>query len=164
MNKTRVSREIAEDRLLAPIVEGLLSPAAVALAEQEIRRLHREEQTANRDKPGRNAGKVAKLDAQLAQLERLLADGVLSPDVAGAAIERAKSDRATLHATDAAGDSHKLDRVVKMLPRAAEAYRAQVAKIREALGDETAVHPARVALRDLLDGPVKLSPSLRGSI
>jgi len=28
------------------------------MAEQEIRRLHREQQTANRDEPGRNSGKV----------------------------------------------------------------------------------------------------------
>jgi len=162
INKARVSRELAEDKLLAPIIEGLLSPTAVALAEQEIRRLHRDQQTANRDKPGRNAGKVAKLDAQLAQLERLQAEGVLSPDVAGAAIARAKAAREPLLNADAAGDTSKLDRVVKMLPRAAEAYRAQVAKIREVLQDEQAVHRARVALRDLLDGPVKLSPSPEG--
>jgi hypothetical protein len=52
--------------------------------------------------------------------------------------------------------------IVKMLPRAAEAYRAQVAKIRDVLQDENAVHRARVALRDMLDGPVKLSPSPEG--
>ena len=55
LNKARVSRDLAEDRLLAPIVEGLLSPAAVSLAEQEIRRLHRDQQTASRDAmPGRS--------------------------------------------------------------------------------------------------------------
>jgi hypothetical protein len=52
--------------------------------------------------------------------------------------------------------------IVKMLPRAAEAYRAQVAKIRDVLQDENAVHRARVALRDMLDDPVKLSPSPEG--
>ncbi len=162
MNKARVSRDFAEDKLLAPIVEGLLSPAAVTLAEQEIKRLHREQQTANQDKPGRNAAKIAKLDAQLAQLEKLQADGVLSPDVAGAAIAKAKADREPLVTADDTGDTMKLNRIVKMLPRAADAYRAQVEKIREVLQDEKAVHRARVALRDLLDGPVKLRPSPEG--
>ncbi len=55
------------------------SPAAVSLAEQRNRRLHRERQNATRDKPGRNAGKVTKLDVQLAQLERLQAEGVCKP-------------------------------------------------------------------------------------
>jgi hypothetical protein len=132
-NKGAVSRTIAEEKLLAPIIDGLLSPAAIVLAVQEIRRLHREDQAANRDKPGRNAGKVSKLDAQLGQLERLLTDGVLSPEVAGAAIGKAKEERAAFMAADASGDTQKLNQVVRMLPRAAESYRAQVANIREVL-------------------------------
>ena len=162
VNKGRVSRDLAEDKLLAPIVEGLLSPAAVALAEQEIRRLHREQQTENRDRPGRNAAKVAKLDAQLVQLERLQAEAILSPDVAGAAITKANGDREQLLTADAVGDTSKLDRIVKILPRVADAYRAQVEKAREVLREERAVHRARAALRDLLDGPVKLRTSPEG--
>jgi hypothetical protein len=150
-------------RLPKSLVAELLSPAALALAEREIRRLASERQAVSAAKPGRNTGKISKLDQQISQLERFRSEGVLSPDVAGAAIAKASADRQELTAAETAGDTRLLDRVVQMLPRAAEAYWAQVARVREVLSDEKAVHTARVALRELLGGPVKLRPASDGN-
>jgi hypothetical protein len=158
-NKCRVSPALAEDKLIQPVVAELLSPEAIALAEKELRRLHREHQAASTAQPGRTNGKLAKLDQQIVQVERLRAEGVLTEDIAAAAIAKANADRRDLAAADTAADSRELARVLKLLPRAAEAYRAQVAEVREALTDEKRVHRARVALRELLGGAVKLRPA-----
>ncbi len=56
-------------------------------------------------------------------------------------------------------DGRQLERIVKKLPKAAAAYRAQVGKIREVLADERAAHRGRAALREPFGGPVKLHPN-----
>lgn len=55
-------------------------------------------------------------------------------------------------------DSRQLEHIVNMVPKAAEAYRAQVRKMREVLAEERAAHRGRAALRELFGGTVKLHP------
>lgn len=87
---------------------------------------------------------------------------MLSPDVAGAAVAKAETDRRELAAADTGTHGYQLDKVLKMLPRAAAAYRPQVAQPREALTDEWTVHRERAALREQFGSPVKLRPATDG--
>ncbi len=74
-NTMTVPRAIAEQHLLEPVVQDLLSPAAIAEALREMRARVRQERPVARE---------------VLELERLVREGVLSPEVAAPAIAEAK--------------------------------------------------------------------------
>ena len=123
-NKLTVPRMIAEQLLLDPIVEDLLSPAATAEALRRMRAQARQERPVSRD---------------LAELERLGREGVLSPEVAAPAIAEAKRRN-----------------VAPVELPTERAWRETVAEMREILrGDDAAA--AREVLRELL-GVIRVRP------
>ena len=99
----------------------------------------------------REAPDVSRIDRQIADIERLQREGILSADVAPASIDRARHERAAL-LTDRCIPSATLTAAA-----AEAAYRARVAKWRRILKGEDVV-VAREALRELL-GEVRLVPA-----
>jgi site-specific DNA recombinase len=161
-NRLHVVRELAEHHILEETVTQLLSPEAIALAGKEMQRVYRERKGTPQVLPKKHAAEVAKLDRQLEELERLKREGVLSKDVAAAAAEKARSDRAALLKASEQGQLRDIDRVVRMLPKAAEAYRQTVGQITVALSDPRRIHRARAALRELLGESIPLAPAPSG--
>lgn len=82
-NDSTFPRELAEDAILKPVLDDLLSPAAIA----EGVRAMREERLALASNEG---AKQEAPDRELRELERLVAEGVLSKDVAAPAIAQAR--------------------------------------------------------------------------
>lgn len=129
-NGVTFTRASAEEKILAPVIEDLLSPAAV----EEGVRLLREERARAEKAP--NA-----MHQEIEQLERLVRDGTLSRDIAAPALAEARRRAAT----------------PPDLPWPnAGAWRQAVRLMREVLqGDD--VIAARAVLRDLL-GPIRCQP------
>jgi site-specific DNA recombinase len=141
-NGLMVGQLHAEDLILGDVKRALLAPEARAFALAEMARLARLEA----DAP---SPELAKVEAQIGELERLKREGVLSAEIAGAALSRAYRDRdAARRATAPVSD---------VLFGADGAYAATVADLwRLVEGDDMGA--ARGALRDLV-GPVKLHPA-----
>ena len=72
------------------------------------------------------------------------------------------ADRDALDQANTQAQDRGLDKVVRMLPRIADAYRRQVKSLMDGSADQRAVHSARAALRDLFGGPVRLIPAESG--
>lgn len=75
-NTLSAARTVVEENILRPVIEDLLSPAAIAVALQEMRQAVRE------DRPGP--------DPQIAALERMVREGTLSAEVAAPALAEAR--------------------------------------------------------------------------
>lgn len=127
-NGMSVPKSTVEQYVLQPVVDDLLSPAAVSAAMQEMRQAARAVRTGP--------------DPQVAHLERLVREGVLTPEVAAPALAEAKR--------------RAQPSPVTTLP-SERLWRDAVAALRDILkGDD--VIAAREALRELL-GPIRLTPA-----
>lgn len=141
-NHLMVERGLAEGRILERLQRELLTPEAVREGVRRMRELARQEA----ETP---APELARVDAQIAELERLRREGVLSPEIAGAALARAHRERdAARRATASVTDA---------LIGAEEAYVETVAELWTAIGGDD-VPAAREALREFL-GPIRLHPA-----
>ncbi len=140
-NRSSFPLDFAEGRILAPVIEDLLSPAAIA----EGIRLMRQERAApvKRDPVGR----------EIRELERLVQNGVLSVEIAAPAIEVAKRKAAQAEA----------EAPMPIMPWPTEkAWREAVVGMREVLrGDD--VIAAREVLRNLI-GPARCRPAVDGHV
>lgn len=126
-NGLSVKRDVAEQLILQHVLEQLLSPEAIAQAMKEMRAAAREAQPA--------------IDPQVAELERLVREGVLSREIAAPALAEAR---------------RRSQPVVTAIP-SERLWRETVATMREILqGDDIAA--ARETLREIL-GPIRLTPS-----
>jgi hypothetical protein len=85
-------------------------------------------------------------------------EGVLSGLVAAAAIEKARQERGAILASVDTKASTEVDRVIRMLPRAAEAYRQTIKDMATVLGDPRRIHKARADLREILGDTIPLRP------
>ena len=112
--------------------------------------------------PKQHAAQLARLDRQIEQVERLRREGVLDGPVATAAASKARSEREALLSSADRREVKKIDRVVKMLPKAAEEYRKTVTEMSTSLKDPRLIHRARTALRELLGDTIHLSPAPSG--
>lgn len=149
-NAMRLLRDIAEERILAPIVQDMLSDEAIAIALDEMKALAKAESRANSEAPLPGA-QVQKLDAELAQLERLERDGMLSGSVAGAARARALEERQR-----ALRNVNVMNIHTDGLFGAEQAYRDEVLALRDAITGDS-VSRARGALMEIL-GTIRLVP------
>jgi site-specific DNA recombinase len=131
-NAATVPREAAERLLLQPVIDDLLSPEAIAAGVRALREAGR--QAAASYTIARPYGD------EVAALERLVRDGVLSPDVAEPALAEARRKAQERRGAE----------VVPLVPLPSpEEWRATVAALRDVLdGDDVAA--ARDALRALL--------------
>ncbi len=119
-NRLSVPRVIAEERILQPVMDDLLTPAARAHALREMR------QAATENQPSP--------DPQIQRLEQMVREGLLSAEIAAPALAEARRQARTS--------------TVVVLPTERE-WREAVASMREILqGDDIAA--ARETLRELL--------------
>lgn len=126
-NGLSVKRDVAEKLILQHVLDQLLSPEAITQALKEMRAAARETQPA--------------VDPQVAELERLVREGILSRDVAAPALAEAR---------------RRSQPAVIAIP-SERLWREAVATMREVLqGDDIAA--ARETLREIL-GPIRLTPS-----
>jgi site-specific DNA recombinase len=149
-NHISVPRDLAEGLILAPVVEKLLSPRFVEHGIKTIRELARREREAP---PAEVSAAVALADAQIAELERLVREGLLTPTVAAPALAKARSERqAALRAP-----ARRTYRTPDSLALEAEAaFRETVLHMAKVLQGEN-LNEARQLLRDIV-GTVRLKP------
>lgn len=125
-NSLSVKRDTAEKMILQHVLEQLLSPEAISQALKEMRAAVREMQPS--------------VDPQVAELERLVREGILSREIAAPALAEAK---------------RRSQPVVTPIP-SERLWRESVESMREVLqGDDVAA--ARETLREIL-GPIRLTP------
>jgi site-specific DNA recombinase len=154
-NTVRVRRDVAERIILGKLDEMLLDPTLVKEMAKEMQRELNAQLRVKR--PASEAtGEAALLDERIKRLRKRLKEGDpdLDADELEVAIEKAEAKRAALAAAPAT--QRDADRVVMMLPKAAEAYRRMVG-----LGltkDPEAAAQARTVLRQLVGGGIKLVP------
>jgi DNA invertase Pin-like site-specific DNA recombinase len=139
-NRLLLNKAVAEERILETIIDRWLSPEAIEYAVKCMRDMAKEEAAA----PGPD---LTKIDAQIAELERLRDAGVLSPEIAGAALARAYRER---------NQARRTRTVVDPLFGAGNEYKATVLGMRDLIQGED-VPAAREALRAIL-GQIKLYP------
>jgi site-specific DNA recombinase len=157
-NSVTVSKSLAEDLLIQPVVSELLSPAAVAAFGQELRRLEREDR--ERPPTTQPPAAVVKLDARLEQLEGMRLEGMLSDDEYRTLAARAQAERANLvGAAEPAAMRRDMIKVARMLPDAASALRSKLADAGAALADARCIREARTMLSEFLGGTVRVRPS-----
>ncbi len=161
-NAVRVRRDHAETVLLDPIRKELLAPARVEKMAQEMRRYFAERMKAVRAKDSERPQELADLDARISRLRVRLKSGDpdLSRDDITAAIERVEAQRAEIEAAQPLERASA--KVVAMLPKAAALFRAQVQAGLD--GDAHAAGRARVVLRELFGGKIRLAPEPKGGL
>jgi hypothetical protein len=161
-NSVHVRRDHAEDVLLAPIREGFLAPERVErmAAEMEV---YFAEQLQRRAACAKDAPKELRdLEARIARLRERLerGDPDLTTDELLAAIERAEAKRRELMNT--LPDAKVSFKLLAKLPQAAALYRKQIT---EGLGgDPREALKARVFLRGLFGGEIRLQPQPDGGL
>ena len=159
-NNVRVKIDIAERHLLDVIREEILSPEGIAAAEKlyraQVKLAAKEPQ---RPATGKPAARLARKQTEIAQLRALMNSGTLSEAVAKAAIDQAEGELSTLQAPPKV-DERETARVVRMLPRVAEALRERVALPNLGLRDPRSILQRRNALFGMFGGKVPLRPVL----
>lgn len=147
-----VQRSIAEDVILGPIREELLSPAAVEAAVQMIREWY--QQDAARAAQGVSP-EMAAIDEEIADLESLIAERPSRAQSLRVSIEKLHEQRSALQRAAWRG-SAKSSR--ESLP-AEIAYRDAVARFGDSLG--AGLQQARETLRQIL-GTIRVEPAASG--
>lgn len=161
-NSIRVRRDHAEAMLITPVRTGLLSPARVEKMGKEIQRLYAQRIETRQTRSAQAPRELQEIDARLARLRERLqrGDPDMTTDEIQVAIDRADQKRAEL--AKAQPDAKQAAKVLAALPKAAELYRRQVA---DGLGGNArAALKARVFLRDLFGGSIRLAPGTDGSL
>lgn len=161
-NSVRVRRDHIEAVLLEPIRSGLLAPERVEEMRKEMQRAYVERVGALRMQAAQAPRELQEIDARLDRLRERLqrGDPDMTTDEIQAAIDRAQSKRRDLAQASSLEEAGSA--VMAMLPRAAERYRQQIAKGLD--GDPRAALKARVILRDLFGGKIRLVPGNGSSL
>lgn len=149
-NHVSVPRALAEEVILAPLVARLLSPRFIEHGVKTIRDLARRQPQAP---SAEVSALVAQLDVQIAELERLVREGLLTPAVTAPALAKARSERqAALRAP-----SRAVARAPESIVLQAEAeFRETVTHMAKVLRGENLIE-ARELLREIV-GTVRLQP------
>lgn len=135
-NDSSLPRLVAERMILEPVLEQLLTPAMIQIGVKELREARRDAERAPH--PAR---------AEIAELERLVREGILSRDVAAPAIAEAR---------------RQAEQVLELPWPSESLWREAVAGAREILaGDDVAA--ARDLLGELL-GAVRCRPAAAGLV
>jgi site-specific DNA recombinase len=161
-NGVRVPREHAQDVLLTPVNERLLSPERVALMAKEMQAYYVERTRAAQARATEAPRELQELAARIERLrERLVkGDPDMPADEIQAAIERAEAKRRELQ--ERQPEARQSAKILSILPRAAEMYRKQI--LEGLNGDPRAALKARVFLRDWFTGRITLEPLPDGGL
>lgn len=161
-NSIYARKSVVESRLLESLKADLLSPDAVRTYVAEYTKARKAAKQSPAGKTKAKPAKVARLDAQIAELENLLKAGRLSPAVAGAALAQARAEREALTAANDSAADRKESKVARVFPEAAQELREQVGQLEQALTDPRIVGRARPIVHALLGGRVPVRPSESG--
>lgn len=160
-NTLRVRRDVAEQVILRPVINELLSPEFVDEIVQEMRAYYDKRMAELRTKRDVVPAEVEELNKRIARLQDRLKNG--DPDLAAdelvGIIERAEAKRAKLMAVATSGDK-SMAKVLHALPAAAAQYRQQITKGLQ--GNPTEAGRARIGVRRLLGDSIKLLPATGG--
>jgi hypothetical protein len=143
-NRSSFPRDFAEAEILKPVIDDLLSPTAIA----EGIRVMRQERAMPKKRP------ATQVNRELQELERLVQDGILSPETAAPSIEAAKRR---------AEQAQQPEMLIEQSPWPSEKlWRETVTAMRQVLtGDD--VVAARDVLRQLI-GPARCRPAVDGQV
>lgn len=160
-NSIRVRRDRIESILLDPIRKDLLSRERAERMAKEMQaqyaELARRERVRSEEMPRELRDLIDRIDRLRARHKA--GDSDMAPDEIEAAIACAEGKRQTLESS--AGSAHGT-KVFSMLPRAAELYRRQINQGLE--GDLRAAQKARVILRELFGGKIRLVREADGGL
>lgn len=151
-NNLRVSRTLAEEKILAGLQRDLFTPEGLELFVKETTRLLTERSRERQPDPSR----LAKVEAELANIMTAIKAGIITPSTKGA-LEKAEAERTRLQRTI----EDTSDTVITMLPRAKERYKGLI----EGIGELSAKHlpQAREQVRALV-GEIWLKPTPEGHL
>jgi site-specific DNA recombinase len=151
-----------ESVLLDPIRKELLAPERVERMATEMRAYFVDRMNAMQTRAVEAPRELKELRARIERLRERLKQG--DPDMAAdeiqAAMDRADAKRRELETEGP--DAKQSARVLTMLPQAAEAYRRQITQ--GLAGDLRAALKARVLLRELFGGEIRLVPDDQGGL
>jgi methylase of polypeptide subunit release factors len=105
------------------------------------------------------AAKVAKKQTEIDQIRGLMKAGTLSQAVAQAAIAHAEEELRTLNQAEPAREEKQTAKILRMLPRAAEAMRARLQTGNLGLKDPRSIIQGRNTLFGLFNGRVPMRPA-----
>jgi site-specific DNA recombinase len=161
-NSIRVRRDRAETALIDPIRKELLSPERTQRMVKEMQASYIEHLRTLQARVTEQPKELQELTARIERLRERLkrGDADMTPDEIQAAIERAEAKARELQGLGSA--AMPAMKVFAMLPRAAEAYRRQIALGLE--GDPRATLKARSILRELFGGEIRLIPEPDGGL
>jgi hypothetical protein len=159
----RVGRDAAEEKILAPLRDELLSPDRVERMAKEMQRYYQEQLKARQAKATELPREPQELDARIARLRERLKKG--DPDLTGDELEGAiaKAEAKRQELIEQQPEAKASARIFAAIPRAAALYRAQVSAGLD--GNPREALKAKAALRRLfVDGKVTLSNHADGSL
>jgi hypothetical protein len=161
-NGTHVRRDRVESVLLDPIRNDLLSPERVQRMAKELQQSYLEAAQAMQARATEAPHELQELAARIDRLRERLrrGDPDMPADEIQAAIDRAEAKRRELQ--DQQPAAKQSAKILTMLPRAAYAYRRQISRGLD--GDEREALKARVLLRGLFGGEVRMVPLEGGGL
>jgi len=161
-NSIRVRRDRAEAVLIDPIRKELLSPERAERMAKEMQAGYIERLRAMQARAVEQPQELQELTGRIERLRERLrrGDPDMTPDEIQAAIERAEAKAQELRSLESR--TQPVLRAFAMLPRAAEAYRRQIALGLE--GNPRATLKARSIVRDLFGGEIRLVPEPDGGL
>lgn len=161
-NSIKVRRDRIESILLDPIRKELLSPKRAELMARDMQAdfvgRSQEEQARAAEQPHELQEISARIDRLRPRLRQ--GDADITTDELQAAIDRAETKKRELE--EQRPGSLPAVNVLTFVPRAAELYRRQITLGLE--GDPRATLKARMILRDLFGGEIRLVPQLDGAL
>src|SRR6185436_1787490 len=158
-NSVRVAKKLVDDRCLAALREELLTPDAV---EQIIRKTTRLIAARNRERqPEREHLQrlLTKVETEIMNIMSAIKAGILTASTK-AELEQAEAERERLREA-LKTSATKADKLVTLLPRAQERYRALVQNF--SCLSEAHIAQAREQIRDLA-GEIRLIPTADGNL
>ena len=151
-NNLRVSRTLAEEKILAGLQRDLFTQEGLDLFIKETTKLLTERRRERKPDPS----KLLKIEKEIANIAKAIKAGILTPTTKSE-LEKAEAERARLQRAS----EDRLDNVLTVLPRAKERYHALI----EGIGALSTKHlpQAREQIRTLV-GDIWLKPSQEGHL
>lgn len=157
-NGILIRRTVAEERILGPIRDELLSPSSVEAMASDLHRAYAASAAARQQRAAEQPKELAELEARIDRLRARLSvgDPDMTADELQAAIQRAEEKReALLKAPETRGSA----KILTMLPKAAAEMRREVEQLLQGRSSDR----ARMALRRLI-GRIELEPDADGGL
>ena len=158
-NGLRVRIDLAESRLLKKLNDEILSDEGIALLQKLLRGYMRQAADEPKPVPKSQAAAAARKQQEIDQLMTMMKSGTLSQSVASVAIEKAQADLAAIEQAQPDQTEKQVDRVIRMLPRAAEELRERMTGGALGLRDPRSIVQARNTVFGMFGGKVPLRPA-----